>query len=97
MSLLVLFIISILKRSDNYVCNQLQRTHSHETYIRASDLRALVNAVMNLRPRSHVPVFDRPVADRTGESTTCNFKTSPVLTGRSNDQERCDKAVVRAQ
>ena len=27
-----------------------------------------------LRPRSHVPVFNRPRADRTGESTTWNFK-----------------------
>jgi hypothetical protein len=46
----------------------------------------------SLRPRSHVPVFDR-----TGEGTTWNFKTSPVLTGRSNDQERCDQAVVQAR
>jgi hypothetical protein len=45
-----------------------------------------------VRLRSHVPVFDRP-----GESTTWNFKTSPVLTGRSNDKERCDQAVVHAQ
>ena len=50
-----------------------------------------------VRPRSHVPVFDRPGANRTGESTTWNFKTSPVLTGRSNEEERCDQAVVHAQ
>jgi hypothetical protein len=50
-----------------------------------------------LRPRSHVPVFDRPGANRPGESTTWNFKTFPVLTGRSNDQERCDQAVVHAE
>jgi len=48
-------------------------------------------------PRSHVPVFDRPVAERTGESTIWNFITSPVLTGRSYEQERCDQAVVHAQ
>jgi len=48
-------------------------------------------------PRSHVPVFDLPGADRTGESTAWNFKTSPVLTGRSNDRERSDQAVVHAQ
>jgi hypothetical protein len=45
-----------------------------------------------LRPRSHVPVFARP-----GESTTWSFKTSPILTGRSKEQERCDQAVVHAQ
>jgi len=28
---------------------------------------------VTLRPRSHVPVFDWPVADRTDESTTWNF------------------------
>jgi hypothetical protein len=39
-----------------------------------------------VKPRLHVPVFDRP-----GESTTGNFITSPVLSGRSNDQERCDQ------
>jgi len=44
------------------------------------------------RPRSHVPVFDRPGADRTGESTTWNFITSAVLTGRWKEQ-----AVVHAQ
>ena len=47
-----------------------------------------------LRPYSHAPVFFRPVADRTGKSTTL---TSPVTTGRSNDHERCDQAVVNAQ
>jgi hypothetical protein len=51
----------------------------------------------SVRPRSHVPVFDRPGADRAGDSTTWNFKTSAVLTGGSNDQERCDQAVVHAQ
>ena len=50
-----------------------------------------------LRPRSHVPIFDRPGADRTGDCTTWNFKTSPVLTGRSIDEVRCDRAVVHAQ
>ena len=50
MCLAVSFIISILKPSDNYVYNLLHRNHSHEeTYIRALDLRALVNAGMNLR------------------------------------------------
>jgi len=44
------------------------------------------------RPRSHVPVFDRKA-----DCTTWNFKTSPVLTGRSNDAVRCDQAVVHAQ
>jgi hypothetical protein len=53
--------------------------------------------LISVKPRSHVPVFNRSGADRTGESTTWNFKTSPVLTGRSNDQERCDHAVVRTQ
>jgi len=53
--------------------------------------------VARIRPRSHVPVFDRPGSDRTGESTTWNFVTSPVLTGRSNYQERCDQAVMHAQ
>jgi hypothetical protein len=47
---------------------------------------------LSVRPRSHIPVFDRPFADRTGESATWNLKTSPVLTGRSND-----RAVVHAQ
>jgi hypothetical protein len=41
-----------------------------------------------IRPRSHVPVFTRP-----GESTTWSFKISPVLTGGSKEQERCDQAV----
>jgi hypothetical protein len=50
-----------------------------------------------LTPCSHVPGFDRPGANRTGESTTWDFKTSPVLTGRSDDEERCDQAVVHAQ
>ena len=45
----------------------------------------------SLRPRSHVPVFARP-----DESTTWSFKTSPVLTGRSKEQERCDQAVLYA-
>jgi predicted nucleotide-binding protein (sugar kinase/HSP70/actin superfamily) len=49
MCLTVSFIISILKLSDNRVCNLLYRNHNHETFLRASDLRALVNAVMNLR------------------------------------------------
>jgi hypothetical protein len=31
-----------------------------------------------------------------GENSTWNFITSPILTGRSNDQERCDQAVLRA-
>ena len=44
-----------------------------------------------LRPRSHVPVFERPASDRTGESTTWNFITSPVLTGRSYDQHAVTK------
>jgi hypothetical protein len=48
-------------------------------------------------PRSHVPVFDLPGADQTGDSTNWNCITSPVLTCRSNDQERCDEAVVHAQ
>jgi len=42
----------------------------------------------------HVPVFDRPGDNQTGESTTWSFITSPVLTGRLREQER---AVVRAQ
>ena len=32
-----------------------------------------------------------------GECTSWNFKTSLVLTGRSNDEVRCDQAVVHAQ
>jgi hypothetical protein len=52
---------------------------------------------VSLRPRSHLPVSDRPVAERTGESTTWNFKTSPVLAGQLNYQERCDQAVVHAK
>jgi hypothetical protein len=55
------------------------------------------NGGYGLTPRSHVPVFDRPVANRPGECTTWDFKTSPVLTGRSNDEERSNQAVVRAQ
>ena len=51
----------------------------------------------SLRPRSHFSVFIRPVADRTGESTTWNFITCPVLAVRSNDQGHCDQAVVHAQ
>jgi hypothetical protein len=51
----------------------------------------------HLRPRSHVPVFERPGADRTGKSTTWNFITSPVLTVQVNNQECCDQAVVHAQ
>ena len=51
----------------------------------------------DLRPRSHVPVFARPGNNQPGESTTWRFKTSPVLTGQSNEQERCDQAVVHAQ
>ena len=43
------FIIGILKPSDNYIFNLLHKNPSHETYVRASDLRALVNSVMNLR------------------------------------------------
>jgi hypothetical protein len=50
-----------------------------------------------LRPRSHVPDFDRQGADRTGESTTWSFIKFPVLTGRSNDHERCDHTIVHAQ
>jgi hypothetical protein len=47
-------------------------------------------------PHSHVPVFDRLGADRTGESATWNF-TPSVLTGRSNDQERCDQVVIHVE
>ena len=46
MFLPVSFISSILKPSDNYVYNLLHRNYNHETYIRASDLRTLVNASM---------------------------------------------------
>jgi hypothetical protein len=45
MCLPVSSIINILKLSDNRVYNLFYRNHSHETFIRASDLRA----VMNLR------------------------------------------------
>jgi len=38
----------------------------------------------------------QPGADQTGECTTWNFKTSPVLTGRANDEVRCNQAVVHA-
>ena len=49
-----------------------------------------------LRPPSHDPVFHRPGADRTGEGTTWNIRSSPVLTGRSNDAVRSDQAVEHA-
>ena len=39
--------------------------------------------------RSHVPVFARP-----GESSTWSFKTSPVLPGRSNEQELWPSSLV---
>jgi hypothetical protein len=60
-----------------------------------SSPRALIFRTPRFRPRSQVPVFDRPGADRTGECTTWNL-TSPVLTGQSKDKERCDEAVVHA-
>ena len=31
---------------------------------------------LNFRRRSHFPCFDRPAADRTGESTTWNFSSN---------------------
>jgi hypothetical protein len=49
------------------------------------------SSTKTVTPRSHVPVFDRPGANRPVECTTWDFKTSPVLTGRSNDEERCTK------
>jgi hypothetical protein len=58
---------------------------------------SLVISKRERRTRSHVPVFHRSGANRAGESTTWKFITSPVLTGRSYDQERCDQAVVHAQ
>ena len=72
--------------------------HSQQTDIHASrgiwihNLIGRAVADPRFRPRSRVSVFDRPVADRTVDSTTWNFITSPVLTGRSNDQ-----AVVHAR
>ena len=69
----------------------------YNVYTFYPDLHHLVLRRSALRPRSYVPVFDRPGADRTGECTTWNFETSPVLTGRLNDEVRCDQAVVRAQ
>ena len=53
-----------------------------------------------VRPRSHVQVSDRPVADRTGETTTWNFNNisgSNRPIERPTDQERCEQAVVHAQ
>ena len=44
-----------------------------------------------LRPCSHAPVFSRPGNNRPGDSTTWSFKTSPVLTGRSNEQDAVTK------
>jgi len=50
-----------------------------------------------LRPCLHVLVFNWPGTNWTGECTTWNFKTSPVLNSQSNDKVHCDQAVVHAQ
>ena len=66
-------------------------------------MRELWISIMRMtEPKSWVnpftrSVFARPGDDRSGESTTWSFETSPVLTGRSNEQERCDQAVVHAE
>jgi hypothetical protein len=54
-------------------------------------------SALNLRLRSIIPVFDRPAADRTARALLGTLIMSPVLTGRSKHQERCDQAVVHAQ
>jgi len=76
-------------------CGQFTASYTIHT-TEPTDVRsggaAICQRISAVRPRSHVSVFDRPGADRTGESTTRNFITSPVLTGRSNLQ-----AVVHAQ
>jgi hypothetical protein len=48
------------------------------------------------RPRSHVPIFDRRVLTGRQRAQLGTLIIFPVLTGQSNDQERCNQSVVHA-
>jgi hypothetical protein len=52
---------------------------------------------MYVTPRSYVPVFDRRQLSLRARAQLGTLIISPVLTGRSKDQECCDQAVVHAQ
>jgi hypothetical protein len=78
----------------NSACHCVQRLFELTLSIRFAYRSVCAGDKCRLRPRSHVTVFYRSGDNRTRASTTW---TSPVLTGLSNEQERCDQAVVHAQ